>query len=611
MIIGTAGHIDHGKSALVEALTGRRVDRLAEERARGITIDLNFAPLALEHGVIAGMVDVPGHEDFVRTMVAGAGGVDLVLLVVAADEGVMRQTREHLAIVEALGIRRGIPVLTKVDLVDPDWLALVEEEVTGWLSSSPVQFGPVIRSSVRSGAGLELLRERLRSEAAKLEPRDETSSFRMPVDRAFSMAGSGTVVTGSVWSGSLEVGGQVRLLPSSRPARVRTIEVHGSPRERASAGHRAALGLVGIDRDAVRRGDVVVDDGLPWRATSALDVRIHLLPEAPRPLTSRTRVHLHLGTAEVVARVLPRAPIPPGGRGMARLSCEAPLVAAGGDRFVIRSYSPVATIGGGTVLDPLPPRRRAQWPVELESPVLPERIRALVSRHPPGVTTASLALATGVALRTVERAAGEDSSLRSLAGAWVTTDQVNAAREKSLEVVRVYHETHPSLPGMSLETLRRRVDRSDLVSEAAVEEAIASGLLEVEGGVARLPAFEPRIAGGMAAVERVVDAVVTAGLAAPGLQELERRLERVDVGGALRLAAGAGRVEAVTADWYVGREALSEFRTLLLEAGKGGEITVAGVRERTGLTRKHLIPLLEWADRQGITRRVGEVRRLT
>lgn len=611
MIIGTAGHIDHGKSALVEALTGHRVDRLAEERARGITIDLNFAPLALGGGAMAGIVDVPGHEDFVRTMVAGAGGMDLVLLVIAADEGIMPQTREHLAIVEALGVPRGIPVLTKCDLAAPEWLDLLEEEINRWLATAAVRFGPTARVSARSGEGVVALRERLAAEAASVPGRDGAAPFRMPVDRAFSMAGAGTVVTGSVWSGSIAIGSQVRLLPSERVARVRTLEAHGVAQERVGAGHRAALGLVGVDRDGVRRGDVVVDDRLPWSATLALDVNLHLGADAPRPLTSRTRVHLHLGTADVVARVLPRAPIAPGTHGLARLSCEAPVVAAGGDRFVIRSYSPVTTIGGGVVLDPLPPRRRAAWSEGLDSADLGRRLRALVARHPPGATLASLVLAAGAPETEVEAALQRSDALDGVAGVWLEVPRLTEAREKSVEVVRGYHAAHPSLPGIPLETLRRTVDRSALVAERAVSGLLAEGRLVADGGAARLPGFEPGIAGGTAAIERVVETVVAGGLSAPPRQELERQLERVDVGAALRLAAGEGRVEAVTADWYVGRQALEEFRGLLLDAGRAGEITVAGVRERTGLSRKHLIPLLEWADRRGITRREGESRRLT
>ncbi len=576
MIIGTAGHIDHGKSALVEALTGRRVDRLAEERARGITIDLNFAPLRLADGRIAGVVDVPGHEDFVRTMVAGAAGVDLVLLVIAADEGVKPQTREHLAIVEALGVPRGIPVLTKCDLVDADWLALVQGEVGDWLRDSSVAFVAALPVSARTGAGLGALLDAVNTEAAALRPRDESAPFRMPIDRAFSLPGAGTVVTGSVWTGSAGLGDHLSILPAGRSVRVRTIEVHGARSERALPGNRAAFGLASVDRQEVRRGDVLVDATLPWEHTTVLDVRLQLLPDAPRPLTARTPVHLHLGTAEVVARVVPREPVPPGGTDLARLTCEAPLVARGGDRFVIRSFSPVATIGGGVVLDPIPPRRRAPWPDSLDS----------------------------------ASAAGDDR-FRLLPGGWVVAAVVDGARQSALDALASFHETQPGRPGMPVETLRRSIHRSAPVAEAAVADLAVAGAITVEAGVARLSGFEARVAGGAAGVDRVVAKVCSAGFEAPLVRDLERQFDRVDVMGALRMAAGAGQVEAVTQDWYLGRETLEGFRVALEEEGRAGAITVTGIRGRTGLSRKYLIPLLEWADRRGITRREGDARRLT
>lgn len=587
------------------------MDRLAEERARGITIDLNFAPLRLPGGGVAGVVDVPGHEDFVRTMVAGAAGMDLVLLVIGADEGIMPQTREHLAIVEALGVPRGIPVLTKRDLVDPEWLALVQEEVDGWLAESSVTFGRTMAVSSLTGLGLEALQVALAAEVAAAVPRDAAAPFRMPVDRAFSVPGAGTVVTGSVWSGSVAVGDQLRLLPSDRPVRVRTVESHGERSARALPGGRAALGLASIDRHLVRRGDVLVDAGLPWEPTSALDVRIHLLPDAPRPLTSRTRVHLHLGTVEVIARVLPRSSIPPGGIGLARLACEAPLVACGGDRFVLRSYSPVTTIGGGVVLDPLPPRRRPLWPDQLDSPIPAERLVALLARHPAGISSGALALRAGLSPAEVDAVLAQDARAFRLPDGWVLTDVVSIARDRALELLSGYHAGHPALPGMPVETLRRGIHRATPVAEAALDGLAAIGSIHAESGIVRSAGFEARIAGGDATVARVVELVRAAGLGAPSVAELEKQLGRLDVVGALRLGAGAGEVEAVTRDWYVGRAALEGFRVTLRDAGKNGDITLGGLRDRTGLSRKYLIPLLEWADRQGITRRHGEARRLT
>src|SRR5437867_1395499 len=310
-VIGTAGHIDHGKTALVKALTGVDTDRWEEEKRRGITIDLGFAPLPLDDAIQASVVDVPGHEGFVRNMLAGATGIDVALLVIAADEGLMPQTEEHLAIVELLGVRRGIPVITKRDLVDADWLDLIRAEVANRLAGSRIRWAPPVAVSSVSGAGLDDLRTALTAAAQDLGERPAEDLFRLPIDRVFAVAGAGTVVTGSTWSGSVAVGESVHLLPLDRPARVRSIEVHGQAAERAVPGRRTALALVGVERDELERGHVAVrGDG--WRATSLLDAAVELLPSARKPLASRTRVRVHLGTAEVLARVVQVAGIAPG-----------------------------------------------------------------------------------------------------------------------------------------------------------------------------------------------------------------------------------------------------------------------------------------------------------
>jgi len=611
MIVGTAGHIDHGKSALVEALTGKMMDRLAEERARGITIDLNFAPLELPGGEVAGVVDVPGHEDFVRTMVAGAAGMDLVLLVVAADEGIMPQTLEHLAIVEALGVPRGIPVITRCDLVDEEWAELVRGELDARLASSPTRFAMSRLVTAPAGLGVEELRQAIEAELAAATARDPEAPFRMPIDRAFSVAGTGTVVTGSIWSGSLAAGETVRILPSNLEARVRTLEAHGRRVDRLSAGQRGAIGLAGVERSAVLRGDTVVDGRLPWEATTVLDVHLDLLDTAPRPLTTRTRVHLHLGTAEVVARVSPRGPIAPGGAGLARLTTDGPVVAAGGDRFVLRSYSPVHTIGGGRVIDPLPPRRRAAWPPGLDATGSGARLRALISRRPPGASIAALALRAGMAPDVVERVLHGDPEVRKVGDMWVPDDEIAQAEGRALHALRAHHGASPTAAGMPVETLRRSAARASILAEAAVARLLEAGEILVEEGLARLPGFTPLVPGGEAGMERVLRLIREAGLAAPAVRDLEALVEGVDVPGALRSATRTGQVGAVTPDWFVSREALEGFVNCLRELGRGGEIAVGEVRDRTGLSRKYLIPLLEWADRSGITRWDGAVRRLT
>ena len=609
MIIGTAGHIDHGKSALLEALTGIRMDRLREERERGITIDLNFAPLALGDGMVGGVVDVPGHEDFVRTMVAGASGMDLVLLVIAADEGIKPQTREHLAIVEQLGIPRGIPVLTKADLVEPEWLDLLSLEIKEWLSASLVRFNPPVPVSAIQGTGLDRLKREILQIATEVSARPLDDLFRLPVDRSFSVAGIGTVLTGTAWSGSIAVGEIVRIMPGGTEARVRSIEVHGKPAERSTPGMRVALGLVGVDRDQLRRGDVVVAQGSPWQPTGALDVDLHLLPDAARALTTRSRVRIHLGTAEVLARVYPRERIEPGRSGLARLALESPTIARSGDRFVLRSYSPVLTIGGGTVLDPIPPRR-GNWSPDLVHPEPEQRLRAVLDRRPLGVSARELPLlATATPAAVLSQLEGW-SDYQKVQGYFIRESAMADAASLATDALAQFHSAHPVERGLPLGELRQLLRSPGWLTDAVLDHLASTGRILLEDGIARAPGFKPRVNGGEAQVERLVARLELAQLAPPSNEELARELGLPEVGNALRLAAQTGLVEAVERDRYFARTALERFTAELRELGRAGSITPAQVRDRLGLTRKYVIPLLEWADRKGITVRIGEGRRL-
>ncbi|MBA3259990.1 MAG: selenocysteine-specific translation elongation factor [Gemmatimonadales bacterium] len=610
MILGTAGHIDHGKSALVTALTGRAMDRLAEERRRGITIDLNFAPLDLGNGIIAGVVDVPGHEDFVRTMVAGASGIDLALLVVAADEGIMPQTEEHLGILEQLAVPAGIPVVTKADLADPEWVELVAAELAERLALSPVAFESPIAVSARTGQGIETLRARLSALAATVAVRPADDLFRLPVDRAFSVAGVGTVLTGTAWSGQIALGDAVLLLPTGGSGRVRSIEIHGTSVGRSAPGARTAVGVAGLAREGARRGAILVQEGFAWMPTTAIDAEVALGRAAPRPLGSRSRVRLHLGTAEVMARVLPRAPIEPGGTGVARLALEQPIVARGGDRFVLRSYSPVTTIGGGRVLDPLPPRRRVLWPAGLGAGKPGERFRSLLERRPTGISAAILPILLGPPPRTAEEVARDEPNARLVGSHWVATAILEGKAAQALATVRQYHRSHPSDRGMPLETLRRSLRTPDDVAEAVLADLRGSGRIRRVDGLVALAGFAPRVEGGDAEIDRIVRILEEASLSPPSLPELERETGRRDVAAMLRLAAASGRVEAVERDRYYARGALDRFITTLTEVGSHSDIAPGALRDRLGISRKYLIPLLEWADGKGITMRVGEGRRL-
>ena len=603
MIIGTAGHIDHGKSALVTALTGRPMDRLAEEQRRGITIDLNFAPLRFEGLEPAGIVDVPGHEDFVRTMVAGASGIDLVLLVVDAAQGPQPQTWEHLAIVEQLGVPRGIPVITKADLVEADWLELVVAELGERLAESPVAFAvPAIVSAV-TGQGIPELKARLGELVAGHRRERPQDGFRMPLDRAFSIAGVGTVVTGTPWSGALRVGDSVSVLPSGLEGRVRSLEAYGVPVGLARPGERTAVGIAGIERAALHRGEMLVDRRLPWRTTTALDTLLELLPGST-PLRKQLRVRVHLGTAEVLARVYPRGEVGPGKSGMARLALEAPVVARGGDRFVLRSYSPVVTIGGGRVLDPLPPRR-ASWPEGLASAEAGARMEALVTRRPGGILLEDLPVLLG------ESGEVAAAGVARVGGRYIASSTAAALEPEAIALVQEFHRKHPLEPGLSLETLRRELQGPPAVVSAVLDSMLKAGKLTLSEGLAAAPGFRAHVAGSEELLGRVLMVLEEAGLEPPTVAELEERLGQGGLLPMLRHAAQQRRLVAVESDRYFSQPALDRFVAALKQLATEQPITPADLRDRLGLSRKFLIPLLEWADRAGITRRVGNTRVLS
>jgi selenocysteine-specific elongation factor len=606
VIIGTAGHIDHGKSALVTALTGRSMDRLAEEKRRGITIELNFAPLIFPGLPPAGIVDVPGHEDFVRTMVAGASGIDLVLLVVDAAQGAQPQTWEHLAIVEQLGVPRGIPVITKADLVEPEWVELVVDELSSRLRRSPVAFGPPAIVSAVTGQGVAELKVRLRGyleEPARTRPED---GFRMPIDRAFSIAGVGTVVTGTPWSGSLRIGDTVSVLPSGLSGRVRSLEAYGSAVEVGIPGARTAVGIAGIERAALHRGEVLVDGKLPWRTTTALDAVIELLPDAA-PLRRQLRLRVHLGTAEVLARVYPRSEQSGAADGMSRLALEEPIVARGNDRFVLRSYSPVRTIGGGRVLDPIPPRR-ASWPSGLADPEPDQRAEALVTRRPGGVPIEELPLLLGASEAECRRILAGLRSLSAIGGRALPASTGDRLREQATGIVRAFHQQHPVEVGVSLETLRRALKGPPAVVSAVLDGMLRAGELKPAEGLVALPGFIPGPAGGGALLDRAILVLEQAELTPPTVAELESQLGASGLLPLLRLAAQQRRLIAVESDRYFAPAPLELFLSVVRQVAVDQYITPSALRDRLGLSRKYLIPLLEWADRSGVTRRVGDAR---
>ena len=610
VVIGTAGHVDHGKTALVRALTGVDTDRWEEEKRRGITIDLGFAPLALTDGLAASVVDVPGHEDFIRNMVAGAAGVDAALLVVAADEGVMPQTVEHLAILEFLGVRAGAVALSKADLAEPDWLELVAADVGEALGASSIAWESPVVTSVVSGAGLDALRGALTAAARRAASRREDDLFRLPVDRVFSVAGAGTVVTGTTWSGSVAVGEEIRILPEELRGRVRGVQVHGEGRDRAAPGRRTALALAGVDRAQVGRGSVVVADP-SWRPVQAVDVVVTLLPEA-RPLTQRSRVRLHLGTAEVMARVTPEhGGIAPGQTAGARLRLEHPVVARWGDRGVLRSYSPVTTIGGCVVVDPWPDARprRPRGLAGRGAPDPATRLRAFVDASGArGLPVSHLPVRVGVP---VDPDLAPLQEIDRVGPHLVASEVIDGVAAAILREVRGYHQTHPFAPGVPVERLRAHHGGPELIDHV-LRRLRGDDELLVDSGVACAPGHRPSLTAGQAAWgETLRGALADAGAQGRSEGELGGAIPPDIVRDLAEYFVRQGTAVRLGRDRYYDRSALERLRGELLgEVRRLGRASPSQLRDKAGLSRKYLIPVLEWLDACGYTVREGDVRRV-
>ncbi len=614
-VLGTAGHIDHGKTALVRALTGVDTDRLKEERERGITIDLGFAHLDLGEGLHIGLVDVPGHEGFIRNMVAGATGIDAVLLVVAADEGVMPQTREHLDIVELLGVRRGVVALTKADLVDREWLELVTEDVREALAGRALAGMSLVPTSVRTSEGISALKQTLAELFAGSTPgrTGDADVFRLPVDRAFTVKGTGTVVTGTVWSGQVRVGQHVYARPGGFRARVRTVQVHGTTRELAAAGERAALGLVGVEREAVPRGVQLC--GLEaWEATTRVTSRVRLLSGSRVDLERGRRVRVHLATAEVMARCYPLEgdTLPAGTSGWIELRLERPVLTRTGDRFVLRSYSPMATIGGGEIGEPFPPRRRRRRaPIDL--------LEQLLSGEPADSVAATLELAgsEGIPVALVPVVAGlqvvgAGPSVGVTASDRLYSEQ-NARTIASALVddVRAFHAARGLEPGMPIEQLRRGSFGAPPLVDSVLLDLIEKGGLRREAGTVSLPDFEPRLDDDARRhATALLETFRGAGLAPPRVSDLPGSSGiGGDVWSLVRFLEREGELLHLEDDLFVWSghftDAVERVRTSL---GGKRDLGPADFREALAVSRRYLLPLLHRLDQEGVTVRDGTLR---
>ncbi|MBI5418837.1 MAG: selenocysteine-specific translation elongation factor [Deltaproteobacteria bacterium] len=628
VIVGTAGHIDHGKSALVRALTGIDPDRLKEEKERGITIELGFAHLGLPSGALAGIVDVPGHEKFVRTMVAGAAGVDIVMLVIAADEGVMPQTREHLDICRLLAVRHGLVVLNKCDKVDEEWIDLQEEEVRKFVRGTFLEGAPIVRVSAASGEGLPALTAALDRIAADVAGKDPSVFFRLPVDRSFTMKGFGTVVTGTLVGGTVRVGEEVEILPRGIVARVRGLQVHGGQAETSVAGTRTAVNLQGVEKESVPRGSVLCRPGT-LRPTRAAEVFLDYLPLAPRPLKNRAQVSFHAFTSSCLARVLlyGTAEIPPGGSGHARLLLAEETILLGGDRFILRGFSPLEnfgyTIGGGRVLHPSPPPRRGAGkavPVTLLRLDVPEaRTRILAALEDAGwggMEGGEAAAVAGIGPEAARREIGQYLSageIRGMEGSsryWHRTALRGIARQGAEALSRL-HDRFPEREGFPREEIAALLPGAPAPALVGLSLSGASDIGK-NGDLYFLPARRPRSVELSSPLARAVtERLRQARLSALSRTELAQNLPSGDAKAFDKTVDGmvrAGTVVRVKDLYFDPGEVAALKEKLVAFLEKRGEITVPEFKELAGLSRKYIIPLLEYFDLTKVTLRVGDKR---
>ncbi|MGB8523945.1 MAG: selenocysteine-specific translation elongation factor [Candidatus Acidiferrales bacterium] len=629
VIAGTAGHIDHGKSALVEALTGTNPDRLEEEKRRGITIDLGFAFLDLD-GVRLGFVDVPGHERFVRNMLAGASGIDLVLFVIAADESIKPQTREHFDICRLLGISRGIIAITKSDKVSSDVLAAVRLEIEEFVRGSFLENAPIIAVSAHNGVGIEELKQELLRVAQAVSSRDENRHFRLPIDRVFAMKGFGTVVTGTLVAGALRVEDEVQIYPTPKRARVRGLHSGGKQIERAVAGQRTAANLAGIERDEMSRGMVLATPGL-FEPTSRLDAEIRLLASA-RPLKNRARVHLHQGTAESVAEIIllsGSAALSPGKTEFAQLRLDGPILVLPGDRFILRQLSPVVTIGGGTVLDARPAsHRRNDEGVKAFLQTLgrgnkEDSLLALTTASPQGFSFSETLSRTGWTAAEIHGAAealAQSKRVRILGDAASAAFIVisapgfadcTAAIRKAIED---FHSANPLLPGIPKQELRARTGNPRAeVFQAALDDLLSARAIALSGDLVQRAGREIALSPEETRAKEVIEReFANAGLAVPSFAAVlaklpveSRRAQKI-----LQILLREKVLVKVAEDLVFHQMAVAKLREMLAKYKKerGTRLPIGAFKEITGVSRKYAIPLLEYLDREHLTRRVGDER---
>ncbi len=624
IILGTAGHIDHGKSSLVKALTGTDPDRLKEEKERGITLDLGFASLDLPGGNRLGIVDVPGHEGLIKNMLAGVGGIDIVMLVIAADEGIMPQTREHLAICNLLRVKQGIIALTKMDLVEKDWLDLVQEEVREFVKGTFLATAPIVPVSSKSGENLPLLVKELARLASEVAPKSSGGILRLPIDRVFTMKGFGTVVTGTLLSGAINAEQEVDILPKGITTKVRGIQSHNQAVKQSVAGQRTAVNLQGIEKDQISRGDAIVSAGY-FKSTKTLDATLEMLEQAPRGLKNGARIRFYNATQEALGRItmLGARDLAPGQEAYVQFRLEQPLIIQHGDRYVLRFYSPMETLGGGMVLNPHTRRHKQSTMQEslakldiLKTGTMQDRIALFVSGKglagmEENALIGSLA-ADKQEITTALAALGQKKVLFRIDNLYVHASQIPLLEKKIADLIAKYHKDNPLKPGIDKEELKGmlRLRLSPKILNLAVEALVSKKQLESDGSKLRLPSF--KAAKDQSAMkDRIVEAIKKGGSQPPTREELPAlfNITEKDAKDLLKLLAEENRVIRMNDSLYLHSDTLESIRTgLKKHLDEKKEITIAEFRDLAKTSRKFAVPIMEYFDSQKLTQRIGDKR---
>jgi selenocysteine-specific elongation factor len=626
VILGTAGHIDHGKSSLVKAMTGTDPDRLKEEKERGITLDLGFASLDLPGGNRLGIVDVPGHEGLIKNMLAGVGGIDIVMLVIAADEGIMPQTREHLAICDLLHVKKGIITLTKTDMVEKDWLALVQDEVRDFVKGTFLEKSAIVPVSSKTGENLPMLVQELAKLANDVAPKSSNGILRLPIDRVFTMKGFGTVITGTLLSGTISTDQEIDILPKGITTKVRGIQSHNQAVQRSVAGQRTAVNLQGVEKDQLSRGDTIVSAGY-FLPTRTLDAKLNLLKQAPRGLKTGTRVRFYNTTQEAIGRitVLGSNVLAPGEEAYVQLRLEQPVIVQHGDRYILRFYSPMETLGGGMVLNPHPRRHKTatmQGSLDalgtLEKGPLEEILGLFISgKGLAGMAEAELigaAAADKQSILSALAALTQKKTALRVDNLYVHAAHIGSLERKIVDFIGQYHKDNPLKPGLDKEELKGmlRMRLSAKILNTTIDGLIKKKQLEAEGQKLKVPGFKAARGAVQDEVKsRIVEAITKGGTQPPVREEFPALfgITEKDAKDLMKLLAEEGRTVRINDSLHLDRNILEKVRADLKKyLDEKKEISMAEFRDLAKTSRKFAVPLMEYFDSQKLTQRVGDKR---